>query len=69
MVSLVLHNRVKNYGKQALENCSFCNYSFKLVQLEKINIQPEKGGKKKPTVENRGSKLVNLLYHKVRKIF
>lgn len=68
LVSLVILNRVRNHGKQALEDYN-CNYSFKLVQVEKINIQPEKGGKKSQLWKTRGSKLVNLLHHKAGMIF
>lgn len=66
LVSLVILNRVNSYGKQALEDYELCNYSFKLAQVEKINIQPEKGGKNQ-LQKTFGSKPVNLLHHKIGK--
>lgn len=44
-----------------------CNYSFKLAQLEKINILPEKRCEKKQLWKIWGSKHVNFLHHKVGK--
>lgn len=64
LVFLVILNRVNSYGKQALGDSELCSYSFKLAQVEKINIQPEKGGKNQ-LWKTCGSHLVNLLHHKV----